>query len=216
MKPSFGGAALGMASLLPSLLVGLQACSTVPGASSNGLPQSPLFPSEPQEIVRYEEAIHDRKDGQPGCEDIEACAEAHFTLALAALYRNQAEAASHFQTVVEEAPDTPEADASKVWLRLLSANAFVERPRLFPRATELLVRQYLSMGFRDRQRIKELEDKKQALKQELEARTRDVEKLTRQLEALKRIDREIEALRDKTRPSSSPTIPAPSGALEPK
>lgn len=218
MTPSFVGRAGVLASLLPSLLVGLQACSAVPGVSSDGLPRSPLFPSEPQVLVRYEEALPDQNEGQSGCkEDREVCAGTHFNLALAALYRNQAEAASHFRTVIEQAPDSPEADASQAWLQLLFANTLVERPRLFPRATEQLVRQYLSLAFRERQRIQELEETKQKLKQEkqeLEARSRDVEKLTRQLEALKRIDQEIEDLREKTRPS--PTIPPPSGIPAPK
>ncbi len=201
-----------MAALVPVLLLGLSACSSVPGTSSNGLPDSPLFPSDSLELARYEKTIQGRDHAWPVCDGAGACASAHFTRALVALYRNQAEAASHFQAVVEQAPDTPKADASRVWLRLLSANAYVERPRLFPRAAEQLVRQYLVAELRDRERIQALERAVHTLERDLATRTREVEKLTGQLEALKRIDREIEALRDKNR-LPAPAEPAPSEGL---
>lgn len=204
--------ARGTVGLLAFFLLGLQACSSVPGTSSDGVPESPLFPSDFPEIGRYEETIRDQDGAWPACEEAGLCPNAHFTKALVALYRNQAEAVSHFRKVVEQAPDTHKADASKAWLRLLSANAYVERPRLFPRAAEHLVRQYLVAELRDRERIQALRRERDALEQELAARTRDlaartrdVEKLTQQLEALKRIDREIDAMRDKARPSSPPT-----------
>jgi len=202
--------ARGTVGVLAFLLLGLQACSSVPGTSSGGVPESPLFPSDFPEIVRYEETIRDQDGAWPAWEEAGPCANAHFTKALVALYRNQAEAVSHFRKVVEQAPDTNKADASKAWLRLLSANAYVERPRLFPRAAEHLVRQFLVAKLRDRERIQALEHAVQTLERDLAARTRDVEKLTEQLEALKRIDREIDALRDKTRPSAAPTGPGPS------
>lgn len=176
------------------LLTGLQACTSV------SKPTAPFFVPDATDAVRYR-ALARAQELQLGtCAERGACDRVHFVRALAALYDNRAEAVQHFQDVVAVAPDGHLASSSRLWLRLLKdASLPAERTDLYARATDQLVRDLLDRELVIQQLTKELDGPAiQTLHRGLKARDKQVEELTKQLEALKRIDQEMKE-KEKTR-----------------
>lgn len=166
---------------------GLQACAPV------AAPTAPLFVLEAREAPRYQALAREQEEQLPTCAERRQCDRVHFTRALVALYENRAVAAKHFQDTVAVAPDGRLAAASRLWLRLLNeAQADGGRGDPFARMTDQLVRDLLDREVMIQQLTRESESSAvKALQRGLKARDKQVEELTRQLEALKRIDQEM-------------------------
>lgn len=161
-----------------SLVLGLAACSSMHGPPGV---TSPYFVPDQRDVKRYQALAREQDNVLARCGQPDACALAHFTRGLVALYQNREVAAMHFQQVVAAFPKHHLASSSELWLELLGdPRAEPGRDGPFAEATERLVRDLLDRETRIRQ-----------LTKQLTTREKQVEQLTTQLEALKRIDREM-------------------------
>ncbi len=194
------------------LLAGLQAC-TSPGSRT-----TPLFVPDQTDAQRFQALARAQEAQLSTCAERRACDRAHFIRALAALYENRAVAAQHFRDVVAAAPDGPLASSSLLWLSVLKdASSNAGRTDPLARATEQLVRDLLDRELTIQQLTKEVDGAAiQALQRGLKTRDKQVEELTKQLEALKRIDQEMkEKEKARQKKSGNKIKPSPEKAPQP-
>lgn len=165
----------------------LQACAPV------AAPTAPLFVPDARDASRYQALAREQEEQMATCAERHLCDRLHFTLALMALYENRAVAAKHFQDVLTTAPDSRLAPASRLWLRLLTeVQPDGARSDPFARMTDQLVRDLVEREVTIQHLTKESDASAvKTLQRGLKARDKQVEELTRQLEALKRIDQEM-------------------------
>lgn len=183
------------------LLLGLNSCAYLKGIFAPPPPY--FFPPDPRDVKLYQGIAREAEDQFPTCPESNACDRAHFTRALVALYEDRNVAARHFQEAVAAAPKGRLASTSLFWISLLrDGRSDIDRTGPLAQATERLVRDLLDREVMIQQLTKDLEVSGfRALQRELKARDKKVEELTGQLEALKKIDREI---REKTLPVKPP------------
>ncbi|TAJ08006.1 MAG: hypothetical protein EPO61_11215 [Nitrospirae bacterium] len=194
-----GGALLALASL--------SACA--PAVS----PTSPFFMPDAADLSRYQSLVQAHETQLGTCAERQTCDRVHFTRALVALYENREAAVRQFQQVVAASPDSRLASSSRVWLHVLK-----EQPSggawsgPLARMTEQLVRDVLDRELAIQQLSQELDGPAiRTLQRGLKARDKQIEELTRQLDALKRIDQEMKD-KEKRRPKPAPgRIPPASG-----
>jgi uncharacterized tellurite resistance protein B-like protein len=168
-----------------TLMLSLAACV----APRSPVPSTyPLFVPEPHDAPVYRALAQEQDSRLSICAKSHSCDRAHFARALIALYENQQLAASHFQQVVDAAPDSRMAASSLVWLHVIRDGLPPGgRSSALAQAAQQLILDYLEAEAAS----------VQALQQEIKARDKKVEDLTKQIEALKRVDQEM---KEKTRP----------------
>jgi hypothetical protein len=196
------------------LSFGIAACSMVqppPPPEVFELPTAPTLTSffipDPQNAKLYETLERQADQFLLSCAATHACDRAHFMRGLVALYADRETATDHFQAAVAMAPSSARAESSLFWLQLLE-----ETPRgvsengRFSLATIQLLRDLLDRELLAQQLLKELEASPvPALQRDLKVRDKKLEDLTKQLDALKKIDREMREKTLPARPSNKPT-----------
>ncbi len=196
------------------LLLGLNSCAYLKGLLSPPPPY--FFAPDPRDVKLYQILAREAEDQLAACAESNSCDRAHFMRALVALYEDRGVAAGHFQEVVAAAPKGRLASTSLFWVSLLrEAHSDIDRTGPLAQATERLVRDLLDRELIIQQLTRDLEVSGfRALQRELKAREKKVEELTSQLEALKKIDREI---REKTLPTKPPdkVVPPPEKETRP-
>lgn len=181
------------------LIASLAAC--VPLRS----PTAPLFVPDAADLLRYRELVRAQEAHLAACAERQVCDRLHFTRALVALYENRAEAAKHFQAVVTAAPDSRLASSSLAWLRALDDAPPAGSTNPLAGTTESLVRDLLDRELAIQQLSQELDGPAiRTLQRGLKARDKQIEELTKQLDALKRIDQEMQE-HEKRRPKKKPS-----------
>lgn len=168
-------------------------------------PTSPFFMPDAADLSRYQNLVQAQETQLATCAERAICDRLRFTRALVALYENRETAVRQFQKVVAISPDGRLASSSRVWLQVLkdqpSGGAW-SGP--LARMTEHLVRDVLDQELLIQQLSKELDGPAlRTLQQGLKARDKQIEELTRQLDALKRIDQEMKD-KEKRRPKHTP------------
>lgn len=176
------------------LAASLVACSSMhspPGSTS------PYFAPDRRDMKRYQALAREQDGVLARCSQPETCLSAHFTRGLVALYENREVAAMHFQRVVAAAPTSHLASSCRFWLGLLQdpgVDPGQDGP--FAQATERLIRDLLDQEIRIRD-----------LTKQINARDKKVERLTNQLEALKKIDQEMKEPSRLPKPSTQASPP---------
>lgn len=177
----------------------------LPACTSTPPPVPPaFFASIPQDAVVMQRLIREQEHRVQTCAAERACPRAHYLRGLAALYEDRAVARAHFQAVLTAEPNGPYAVSSRNWVLLLDEGRF-ESPReaRLMRAMERVVRQVLD----DEAAIREAKSAAapvketqavQSLKRQLKKREEEIDVLTKQIDALKRVDQEV---RDQVKPS---------------
>lgn len=181
---------------LLALSLGLSACA------SAAPPAGPLpLPPPDHGTARRDQALARQQDAAlASCPDAPTCTQAHFIRALLALSQEPRLSIKHFRSVVHLDPHGRLAASSRFWLALLDGEAGDPEPS--SRAIAQLVRDLISRELLLQQLAKEAGvSSVEALRQELTARDRKIAELARQLDALKRVDREI---KEKVRPLRDP------------
>jgi hypothetical protein len=177
------------------LLLGLAACSSL---SSTPPPSSPLFVAEGDDAKFYHAAARSQELELSRCAGTHSCGRAHFTRGLIALFESRATAALHFQAVLAAAPKSHLADSSRAWLQLLRNSRSGEPESVMGVTTKRLVREMLE---REQTVRRELNARERKL-EELGSQLREAELVSDKLEALKRIEQEI---KEKSRPMKPAT-----------
>jgi hypothetical protein len=198
--------------LLALVLAGLHGCVTPPS------PISPLFVADPAEAQRYRTIARDQDHQLGTCGEQQACERLHYTRALLALYENRALAAQHFQALIAVNPNGRLASSSLLWLNLLKdAPTDPGRSNPFAKATESLARDLIERELMLQQLSRESDVTAiRSLQQGIKTRDKQVEELTRQLNALKRIDQELkEKEKARQKKPSGNTKPSSDGASPP-
>lgn len=189
--------------LLPAVAV----CAglTLPGCMSASRPAPPAFLAMlPQDAVALQSLIREQERHVQLCAAERACPRARYMRGLAALYEDRAVARAHFQAVLAAEPNGPYAVSSRYWIQLLGEDRSESaREAKLVHAMERVVRQVLedeavireaSRGTREAKSsaaaLKESQAV-QALKQQLKEREREIDVLTEQIDALKRVDQEV-------------------------
>lgn len=186
-----GGALLALASL--------SACA--PTVS----PTSPFFVPDTADLPRFQRLAQAQETQLAACAERQTCDRLLFTRALVALYENREAAVRQFQQVVAVSPDSRLTSSSRAWLQVLkdqpSGGAW-SGP--LARMTEQLVREVLEQELVIQQLSKEVDGPAlRTLQRGLKAKDKQIEELTRQLDALKRIDQEMKD-KEKRRPKPAP------------
>lgn len=185
------GAALGAG-------LALQACmSTAPTAPPA------FFLAAPQDVATVQALAQEQERRLQSCVAARSCDRAHYMRALAALYEDRALAVQHFRAVAAEAPKGRYADASRQWIRLLEQGPNVPQHQAArSQAVERLVRDVLEHETAAASRSVETKPEDvqsaQSLKRQLKAREKKIDELTKQIDALKRVDREV---KERVKPS---------------
>lgn len=196
--------------LLPALA--LCAWLILPSCTSAPRPLPPaFFASLPQDAATMRRLIREQERLVQTCAAERTCPRAHYLRGLAALYEDRVVARAHFQIVLAAGPDGPYAVSSRTWLLLLNDGRFESaRETRLVRAMERMVRQVLEDETAIQETARALREAKpsaaalkesqavQALKEQLKAREREIDVLTEQIDALKRVDQEV---RDQVKPS---------------
>ncbi|HEV8540422.1 MAG TPA: hypothetical protein VGQ60_04595 [Nitrospiraceae bacterium] len=161
---------------------------------------SPFFVAEGDDARFYRAAAKAQEFELSRCAGAQSCSRAHFTRGLIALFESRATAAVHFQAVLAAGPKSHLADSSRAWLQLLRNSGPEEPESVMVVTTKRLVRDML--------------EREQTTKRELNARERKLEEMGSQLkkaelvsdklEALKRIEQEM---KEKSRPMKPATKP---------
>lgn len=190
--------------LLPAVALAawltLAACTTAPQLA----PSPAFFRVSPQEAALVQAFSREQERQVQGCGVGPSCVRARYLQALAALYENRTAARTHFQAVLAAEPNGPYAASSRAWLHLLGGGRgeSAREGALVP-AVERVVRDVLEgeAAMRRSTTRVERDDKQsavlresqavQSLKRQLREREQEVEVLTEQIEALKRVDQEI-------------------------
>ena len=192
--------------LLPALA--LCAGLILPACTSTPRPVPPaFFPPLPPDTANVQRLIREQEHRLQTCAAERVCPRAHYLRGLAALYEDRAVARTHFQAVLAAEPDGPYAFSSRTWLLLLNDGRLESaRETRLVRAMERVVRQVLD----DEATARALREAKpsaaalkeaqgvQELKRQLKEREREIDVLTEQIDALKRVDQEV---RDQVKPS---------------
>jgi hypothetical protein len=195
-------------------LCGLVLCAMAPAACAwlgerPVQPHAPFFAQDSHDAKALPIVARQADEFLTGCAESHNCDRAHFIRALVALYEDRSVAVRHFQEVISAAPSSERASSSLFWLRLLREPRTDSSPdSQLGRAADRLVRDLLDRELLVLQLSREIEASPvRSLQRELKTRDKKVEELTGQLEALKKIDREI---REKTLPKKPPhNKPAP-------
>ena len=169
--------------LLPA--VALCAGLTLPACMSAFRPAPPaFFASLPQDAVAVQALIREQERYVQTCTAERTCPRARYLRGLAALYEGRAVARKHFQAVLAAEPDGPYAVSSRNWLLLLDdGRSESARETRLVHAMERVVRQVLE---------------NEATRRQLKEREEQIDVLTRQIDALKRVDQEV---KDRVKPS---------------
>lgn len=173
-----------------ALCVGLmlQACMWVPQPSASRA----FFVSPPQDAEAVRAFAREQERQVQGCAAMQVCDRTHYLLALAALYVDRDAAVKHFQAAVADAPNGRYAAPSLQWIRLLEDGRDGSRHQAaLSQAAELLVRDLLEREGKDAQSV-------QSLKRQIKEHEKRIDELTQQIDALKRVDREV---KDKVKPN---------------
>lgn len=172
------------------------------------------FPLPPQDAgaVRRAQALARQQEAElAGCTDAAACAQAHFILGLLALSEAPPAAVRHLRAAADRDPKGRLAASCRAWIALVehpdrqadgAATAVAALVRDLVEREALLQHLARGTGY----------PSVESLRQELAARERRIALLTQQLEALKRVDRE---LREKARPLREPGHLPPGHSDEP-
>jgi hypothetical protein len=180
--------------------VALPACTSAPQPASSPA----FFRVAPQETALVHAFAREQERQVQNCAKGPSCVRARYLQGLAALYENRTAARTHFQAVLASEPNGPYAVSSRAWLRLLGGGLGESvRDGALVQAVERVVRDVLEGETAIRQAASrpEREDKQatvlresqavQSLKRQLKEREQEVEMLTEQIEALKRVDQEV-------------------------
>lgn len=171
----------------------------------------PLPPPEPGAARRAQALARQQETELAGCADAAACAQAHFILGLLALSEDPRAAVRHLRAAAERDPKGRLAASSRAWITLIeqpdrradgAATAVAALVRDLAEREALLQQLARGTGY----------PSVEALRQELAARERRIALLTQQLEAIKRVERE---LREKARPLWEPGHLHPGPSDEP-
>jgi hypothetical protein len=144
-------------------------------------PSAPFFVADPADLKMLQ-ALGRKQDALAAkCGEPSSCDQVYFTRALVALYESREAAVKSFQRVIAASPNSRLAASSALWIQLLRGgaagfNSSDEQNATLTQVAERLVWQLLD-------------------------RERKIEELTNQLEALKRIEQEVQ---EKTKPIRPP------------
>lgn len=167
----------------------LQACMSAPQPAASRT----FFMAAPQDAEAVHAFAREQERQIQMCAATQACDRVQYIRGLAALYEDQNVAVKHFQAATAAAPTGPYATSSRHWIRLLEESRSVssQDPDLM-RAVERVVREVLESN----------SGEALSLKRQLKEREKKIDELTQQIDALKRVDREV---KDRTKPSRRPT-----------
>ncbi len=189
-------------------------CATaiLPACTAAPPPVPPaFFAAMPHDAAATQKLIREQEHRVQTCAAERACPRAHYLRGLAALYEDRAVARAHFQAVLTAEPNGPYAVASRDWLQLLDEGRLESaREARLVQAMEQVVRQVLDGEAALRKAALALREAKpaaapvkesqamRALKLQLKEREEEIDVLTKQIDALKRVDQEV---RDQVKPS---------------
>ncbi len=178
----------------------LQACTSAPQPTV-----SPAFlVAAPQDLSVVQAMAREHQRQAQTCSAARSCDRVHYLQALAALYKDRADAEKHFQAVIADAPNGRYAASSLHWLRLLKEGPGESdhEPKLM-RTVERLVREVLEYETLAQQAALRTSERQavQSLKQQLKAREKRIKELTEQVDALKRVDQEVREQVKSSRPT---------------
>ena len=144
-------------------------------------PSAPFFIADPADLKMLQTLGRKQDALAAKCGEPSSCEQVYFTRALVALYESREAAVKSFQRVITAAPNSRLAASSALWIQLLRGgaagfNSSDEQNATLTQVVERLVWQLLD-------------------------RERKIEELTNQLEALKRIEQEVQ---EKTKPIRPP------------
>jgi hypothetical protein len=144
-------------------------------------PSAPFFIADPADLKTLQTLGRKLDALAAKCGEQSSCDQVLFTRALVALYESREAAVKSFQRVITAAPNSRLAASSSLWIQLLRGgaagfNSSDEQNATLTQVAERLVWQLLD-------------------------RERKIEELTNQLEALKRIEQEVQ---EKTKPIRPP------------
>jgi hypothetical protein len=172
-----------------ALCVGLmlQACIWLPQPVTSRA----FFVSTPQDAEAVRAFAREQDRQVQGCAAVQACDRVHYLLALAALYEDRDAAVRHFQAAAADAPNGRYAASSLQWVRLLeNGQDGSQYQAVLTRAAERLVWDILERETAVEARQKDAQAV-QLLKRQLKEYEKKIDELTQQIDALKRVDREV-------------------------
>jgi hypothetical protein len=175
----FGSAA----ALLFAGLIGLSACASRIGSSS--MPDA-LPASDPNDRKALAALLKEQEARLAACVREHGCDRAHFASGLIALGESRDAAARHFRDAAALDPKSPYAALSASWLKRLEASSDQKTEQVMAQTAVWLLLDSLS--------------REQALKQALAMRERKLSELSTQLQALKRIDMDLQGKTTRIKP----------------
>lgn len=181
---------------LPSV-VALCAGLTLPACVSAPPPavSRTFYMAAPQDAEAVRAFAREQDRQVQMCAATHACDRAHYLRGLAALYEDRNVAVKHFQAAAET-PNGRYAAPSLQWIRLLeNGRDGSQYQAALSQAAERLVWDVLERETKDAQAA-------HSLKRQLKEREKKIDELTQQIDALKRVDREV---KDRIKPSRRPT-----------
>jgi len=182
-----------------TVILGLAACSLL---SPRSPLSPPFFTADGDDVTFYRTVAWNQDAELSRCTGPQSCGRVHFMRGLVGLFESRAIAVQHFQAAIALAPKSHLADSSRVWLQLLRQTTLAEPHSLMVITTKRLVRDMLE---RDQAARRELNARDRRL-EDLESQLKKAELVSDKLEALKRIEEEI---KEKSRPMKPATKPVP-------
>ncbi len=152
---------------------------------------TPPFPMQDQGTARRHQTLTRQQEALlAACPDATACAQAHFIRALLALSEDPKVSAEHFRGVLTLDAKGRLAAASQFWLELLVGQTGVAGHEAPPaRIVARLVQDIIERELLLQRLAKEAgQSSVETVRDALQAKDRQIEELTRQVEALKRVD----------------------------
>lgn len=181
-----------------------------------GIRSAPLLTTDQERAGHYRNLARDQEQVLATCAEQDDCARLHYLRALLGLFENRKVASQYFQATIQHAPHTSMATSSLHWLEVLRGPLIGSHTHFpSPKTVGILVQDLIEREVLLQRLSKEGEmNSVEELKRQLKARDQKIEDLTKQLDALKRIDQEMnERTRqetiDKVRPGSQIEAPQP-------
>lgn len=179
----------------------LQACASAPRPAAAPW----FFAVPPHEAAAVQTLIQTQEHQLQHCAAARSCHRAHYLRGLAALYEDRAEAMRHFQAALAGEPEGPVASSSRQWMQVLGDDRNEPaRGGSLLRTMERLVREVLENDAAIRQASLRASGPRpvaaapggaqsvESLRQQLKERESRIEELTHQIDALKRVDQEVQ------------------------
>lgn len=188
---------------------------------SSAVPSAAFFNPTAEDAKRLSTLTRELDTMAGQCTEPLACDQVHYARALVALFESREAARTSFRRVTNSPPESPLATSSARWLQLLDDDGLrlisnPEQQHAFHDVTSHLVREWIDRKLnelRDGDKSSSLGNKNgsaagdpsivQSLQRQVKERDRRIAELTSQLDALKRIDQDMDTSRKHRRPPAT-------------